>query len=107
MLPKIASAGVEPHVLVVDDGSPDGTGRSPTGWPGASPRSRWCTATARRDSGKAYLAGFTHALAGGFDLLLQMDCDFSHDPADLPRLIAAAEAKATSYWARAMWPKAA
>ena len=41
--------------------------------------------------GRAYLAGFGHALAGGADLLVQMDCDFSHDPADLPRLIAAAE----------------
>ena len=39
--------------------------------------------------GRAYLAGFAAALEGGADLVLQMDCDFSHDPADLPRLIAA------------------
>ena len=41
--------------------------------------------------GPAYLAGFERALAAGADLLLEMDSDFSHDPADLPRLIAAAE----------------
>ena len=43
-----------------------------------------------RASGRAYLAGFERALAGGADLVLEMDSDFSHDPADLPRLIAAA-----------------
>ena len=42
--------------------------------------------------GRAYLAGFEVALEGGADLMLEMDSDFSHDPADLPRLIAAAEA---------------
>jgi dolichol-phosphate mannosyltransferase len=41
--------------------------------------------------GRAYLAGFEHALAGGAELVLEMDADFSHDPADLPRLIATAE----------------
>ena len=41
--------------------------------------------------GRAYIAGFRAALAGGADLVLEMDSDFSHDPADLPRLIAAAE----------------
>src|SRR5581483_4354439 len=41
--------------------------------------------------GPAYLAGFRHALAGGAELVLEMDCDFSHDPADVPRLIAAVE----------------
>ena len=39
--------------------------------------------------GRAYLAGFAAALAGGADLILQMDCDFSHDPSDLPRLMSA------------------
>ena len=41
--------------------------------------------------GPAYLAGFARALEGGAELVLEMDADFSHDPADLPRLIAAAE----------------
>jgi dolichol-phosphate mannosyltransferase len=41
--------------------------------------------------GPAYVAGFRRALAGGAELILEMDCDFSHDPGDLPRLIAAAE----------------
>ena len=48
---------------------------------------------ARKDGlGRAYLAGFAHALEGGAELVMQMDSDFSHDPADLPRLIAAAGA---------------
>src|SRR5439155_22664083 len=42
-------------------------------------------------TGPAYLAGFRHALAGGAELILEMDCDFSHDPADVPRLLAAAD----------------
>ena len=50
-----------------------------------------CTAPRKEGLGPAYLAGFRHALAAGAELVLEMDCDFSHDPADVPRLIAAAE----------------
>jgi dolichol-phosphate mannosyltransferase len=77
-------------VLVVDDNSPDGTGaiadRVADELDGVSVLHR-----ARKEGlGPAYIAGFKRALAGGADLILEMDCDFSHDPADVPRLLAAA-----------------
>lgn len=78
------------RVLVVDDGSPDGTGeiadRLAERWEDVSVLHR-----ARKEGlGPAYVAGFRHALAGGAGLLLEMDADFSHDPAYLPRLLEAA-----------------
>jgi dolichol-phosphate mannosyltransferase len=79
------------HVLVVDDNSPDGTGeiadRLAAELDGVSVLHR----ERKEGLGPAYLAGFRRALADGADLILEMDCDFSHDPADVPRLIAAAE----------------
>jgi dolichol-phosphate mannosyltransferase len=79
------------RVLVIDDGSPDGTGeladRLAQQLPFVSVLHRQ-----RKDGlGRAYVAGFHRALADGADLILEMDCDFSHDPKDVPRLIAAAE----------------
>jgi dolichol-phosphate mannosyltransferase len=82
------------RVLVVDDNSPDGTGAiadrlaSELDYVGVLHRER------KEGLGRAYLAGFRRALAEGAELVLEMDCDFSHDPADVPRLIAAAEAGA-------------
>jgi dolichol-phosphate mannosyltransferase len=79
------------RVLVIDDGSPDGTGRladalaAELGFVDVLHRPR------KEGLGRAYLAGFHRALAEGADLVLEMDCDFSHDPADVPRLIAAVE----------------
>jgi dolichol-phosphate mannosyltransferase len=79
------------RVLVIDDGSPDGTGEladrlaTELGFVDVLHR------PAKEGLGPAYLAGFRHALAGDCELLLEMDCDFSHDPADVPRLIAAVE----------------
>ena len=78
-------------VLVIDDGSPDGTGEiadrlaSEHAWVSVLHRST------KEGLGPAYVAGFRHALAEGAELVLEMDCDFSHNPADVPRLIAAAE----------------
>ncbi len=91
VLPRMASASVEPRVLVVDDGSPDGTGEIADRLAARIPELEVLHRPKKEGLGRAYLAGFGHALAGGADLLVQMDCDFSHDPADLPRLIAAAE----------------
>ena len=79
------------RVLVVDDNSPDGTGEladrlaDELGFVGVLHRER------KEGLGPAYLAGFRSALADGAELVLEMDCDFSHDPRDVPRLIAAAE----------------
>jgi dolichol-phosphate mannosyltransferase len=88
-LPRLAEAGGEATILVVDDSSPDGTGAIADRLAAANPAVRVLHRTAKEGLGRAYLAGFAAALEGGADLILQMDCDFSHDPADLPRLIAA------------------
>jgi dolichol-phosphate mannosyltransferase len=79
------------RILVIDDDSPDGTGRladelaEELGFVDVLHR------PAKTGLGPAYLAGFRRALADGAELVLEMDCDFSHDPADVPRLIARAE----------------
>jgi dolichol-phosphate mannosyltransferase len=79
------------RVLVVDDGSPDGTGAIADRLAAASPRVEVLHRPRKEGIGPAYVAGFARALALGADFVLQMDADFSHDPADLPRLLAAAE----------------
>jgi dolichol-phosphate mannosyltransferase len=79
------------RILVIDDNSPDGTGEIADRL--AAERSDVDVLhRSRKDGlGPAYLAGFAWALGAGADLVLEMDCDFSHDPADVPRLLAAAE----------------
>ena len=86
-----------PHdvdVLVIDDDSPDGTGEiadrlaDELGYVSVLHRTR------KEGIGRAYIAGFEHLLGGDSELILEMDCDFSHDPADVPRLIAACAAGA-------------
>ena len=79
------------RVLVIDDGSPDGTGEIADR---LAAELSWVSVLHRETKegiGPAYVAGFRHALAGDAELVLEMDCDFSHDPADVPRLIAATE----------------
>ncbi len=79
------------RVLVIDDGSPDGTGEIADRLAAELP---WVSVLHRETKegiGPAYVAGFRHALAAEAELVLEMDCDFSHDPADVPRLIAATE----------------
>jgi dolichol-phosphate mannosyltransferase len=75
-------------LLVVDDGSPDGTGRLADELATADPRIRVRHRPAKQGLGKAYLDGFGIALAGGAERIVQMDADFSHDPAALPTLLA-------------------
>jgi len=87
----LGSTGREHHVLVVDDRSPDGTGEIADGLAAQLSEVEVLHRASKEGIGPAYLAGFDHALAAGADLLLEMDSDFSHDPADLPRLIAAAD----------------
>jgi dolichol-phosphate mannosyltransferase len=88
-LPQLESTGLEHTVLIVDDNSPDGTGRIADRLAEESDRVRVLHRPRKQGLGRAYLAGFEVALADGADLILEMDSDFSHDPADLPRLIAA------------------
>jgi len=89
-LPHLADASPEHRILVVDDNSPDGTGAIADRLAGELGEVEVLHRPGKGGLGRAYLAGFARALAGGADLLLEMDSDFSHDPADLPRLIAAA-----------------
>jgi dolichol-phosphate mannosyltransferase len=89
-LAQLASTGREHTVLVVDDGSPDGTGRIADRLAEEQPAVRVVHRPEKQGLGRAYLAGFEVALAEGAELVLEMDADFSHDPADLPRLIEAA-----------------
>jgi len=83
--------GPDDRVLVIDDSSPDGTGEiadrlaAELDWVDVLHRPR------KEGLGRAYLDGFRRALADGAELVLEMDCDFSHDPNEVPRLIAAAE----------------
>jgi dolichol-phosphate mannosyltransferase len=79
------------RVLVIDDNSPDGTGRLADELAKELPFVSVLHRAEKQGLGPAYIAGFKHALADGAELILEMDCDFSHDPADVPRLIAAAE----------------
>ncbi len=76
-------------ILVVDDASPDGTGDIADRLCGAHPEVQVLHRPARAGLGPAYLAGFRHALTAGAGHVMEMDCDFSHDPADLARLLGA------------------
>jgi dolichol-phosphate mannosyltransferase len=82
--------GEDDTVLVVDDGSPDGTGELADRLAAQHARVSVLHRAVKEGLGPAYLAGFRRALADGAELILEMDCDFSHDPDDVPRLIAAA-----------------
>src|SRR5262245_39925599 len=79
------------EVLVIDDGSPDGTGEIADRLAAELPWVHVLHRARKEGLGPAYLAGFARALELGADLVFEMDCDFSHDPADVPRLAAAAE----------------
>ncbi len=79
------------RVLVIDDASPDGTGELADRLAGELGFVDVLHREAKLGLGPAYLASFERALADGAELVLEMDCDFSHDPNDVPRLIATAE----------------
>jgi dolichol-phosphate mannosyltransferase len=79
------------RVLVIDDNSPDGTGEVADALAAAHPFLSVLHRPHKEGLGRAYIAGFERALAEGAELVLEMDCDFSHDPADVPRLIETAE----------------
>lgn len=79
------------HVLVVDDNSPDGTGRLADALAARDPRVRVYHRAAKLGLGTAYIAGFHDALAQGYPLVITMDADFSHNPRYLPQLVALAQ----------------
>ena len=79
------------RILIVDDNSPDGTGGIADRLADADERVAVLHRASKEGLGPAYIAGFRRALAEGADLILEMDSDFSHDPAYLPRLLEAAK----------------
>jgi dolichol-phosphate mannosyltransferase len=93
-LPKIVPAILEQDprldILVVDDGSPDGTGAIADRFAEADPRVHVLHRTTKEGLGRAYLAGFEWALQHDYTHIFEMDADFSHDPANLPRFLEAA-----------------
>jgi dolichol-phosphate mannosyltransferase len=86
----VAGSGVDCSILVVDDNSPDGTGHIADALAAAHRDVHVLHRPEKAGLAGAYVAGFRLALAAGADYVLEMDADFSHDPADLPRLLAAA-----------------
>jgi dolichol-phosphate mannosyltransferase len=89
---RLASAAAPSTILVVDDSSPDGTGQIADRLAEKLENVRVLHRASKEGLGRAYLAGFELALEDGAELIMEMDADFSHDPADIPRLIAAAGA---------------
>jgi dolichol-phosphate mannosyltransferase len=91
VLPELAEASSDHRILIVDDNSPDGTGRIADGLAREIEAVEVLHRAHKEGLGVAYLDGFRRALEAGADLILEMDSDFSHSPADIPRLIRAAE----------------
>src|SRR5687768_6623023 len=83
VLPALAAAAPEHHVLIVDDSSPDGTGRIADDLAARFEPVEVLHRARKAGLGPAYLAGFDRALAAGAELVIEMDADFSHDPDDL------------------------
>jgi len=87
---RLMAQPVTLDVLVVDDNSPDGTGAVADELAANNPHVQVLHREAKAGLGRAYLAGFDWALQRGYEFVLEMDADFSHNPADVPRLIEAA-----------------
>jgi dolichol-phosphate mannosyltransferase len=90
LLQRILSVDESIEILVIDDGSPDGTGDMVDAVASSTPRVRAIHRPSKLGLGTAYLEGFAYALAGEYDYVIEMDADFSHRPEDIPRLLAAA-----------------
>src|SRR3954452_2950076 len=97
IVPAVRAAVPDADILIVDDNSPDGTGALADELAAADPRVRVLHRGRKQGLGAAYLAAFGFALdAGpppdGWQRIVQMDADFSHDPKDVPRLLSALDA---------------
>ncbi len=90
LMEAVLAQGPDYEVLIVDDASPDGTAEIVAAKAGTEPRLHLLRRNEKLGLGTAYVDGFLEAMRLGADLVLQMDCDLSHDPRDLPRLVATA-----------------
>jgi dolichol-phosphate mannosyltransferase len=89
IVPQILARDPRIEILVVDDNSPDGTGRLANDLAGVNPRVHVLHRSQKEGLGRAYLAGFRWGLEHGADMMFEMDSDFSHDPKFLDDLITA------------------
>ena len=89
IVPQVLEQDPSIHILVVDDGSPDGTGEIADQMAKSNDRIHVLHRREKGGLGTAYIAGFKYALKEGYDLILEMDCDFSHDPKSLPEFLEA------------------
>ncbi len=87
IVPRLRESVPEAHVLVVDDNSPDGTGDLANELSDSDPHVHVLHRLGKQGLGAAYIAGFGWGLDNEFDVLVEMDADGSHDPAQLPRLL--------------------
>jgi dolichol-phosphate mannosyltransferase len=91
MVAKLLSLPVAVDVLVVDDNSPDGTGQLADDLAARHPQVHALHRTEKNGLGRAYIAGFKWALERNYEFIFEMDCDFSHDPDEIPNFLAAAQ----------------
>jgi dolichol-phosphate mannosyltransferase len=91
MVKRLANLSVSVDMLVVDGNSPDGTGQLADELAAKNPFVKVLHQTEKNGLGRAYCASFAWALQRGYEFIMEMDCDFSHDPADIPRFIEAAQ----------------
>ena len=90
MAQKLLSLPVGVDVLVVDGNSPDGTGKTADELAGKHPQIHVLHEQKKNGLGRAYIAGFKWALERGYEFIFEMDCDFSHNPDDVPAFLEAA-----------------
>ena len=91
IVPQVLEQDPSIHILIVDDGSPDGTGEIADQMAKDNDRVHVLHRKGKGGLGTAYIAGFKYALEGSYDLILEMDCDFSHDPKSLPKFLEAVQ----------------
>jgi dolichol-phosphate mannosyltransferase len=93
MAQRLLSLPVNVDLLVVDDNSPDGTGRVADELTARHPEIHVLHRSEKNGLGRAYIAGFKWALERGYEFIFEMDCDFSHDPDEIPNFLAAAKSQ--------------
>ena len=87
LLPAVLSKDSSINVLIVDDNSPDGTAAFVESEMKNNDRIHLLKRSSKQGLGTAYIAGFKYALENGFDLVFEMDADFSHDPNEIPKFL--------------------